>query len=1348
MAARQSVAARFDRPLVLKTLGGTQLARPLGDNGVTPLLTPGKPLALLVYLAASPDRTASRDHFCDLLWADLEPDAARHSLRQTVWYLRQRLGADALVLERDGQVTLAAPIASDRDAFLSAIEKGDLECAVTLYTGDFVPDYAAPGGAEFEQWADLERFRLRLHFLRAGEQLVRAWLSHARFRDAHHLARRLRDADPARESGWRLLIEVLLSSNDGLGAAVEVEALKRRLAADNREPEPATRALLRDAIDEQLSASAPPDTAPRLVAELVGRGKEFAVIMEAWQTAKSGRGLHLHVDGTAGIGKTRLLEDAFARLRAQGAQVLLLRAKPGERQIEYAFASDLAAALCAQAGSAGISPATAGTLVALNPALSSRFTQPPDRATGAEALRRRAIALCETIAVVAGDHPLAVLLDDLHWSDPASRRVLTVILDRLPRHPVLVVTTARPGIGESFGEIGQALQLQPLSTEDVGAFVASLAVVPDAPWGARFPALLHDATGGIPLLLLDSLEWLLERGLLHRSANAWTCNDPYALEAELAAGSALRRRIANLERRPRWVLLLLAEAGTPIARDQLARMIGSSMAELEEALATLELRGLARRRGEEWEPAHDEIAESAHGEAGGDAIRAANAAVGRVLAQAAGDDRHLLFRAGRHLVVAGEDASLGGVFRRWLLVARRQGERRATRDLAAELLGNGRTGDRVRTLMSTLPLYVRLGLTSARRVAVAAAVPLALAAGAAAVLLRVPERPPDAVLVLYSHVSGDSLHAISVPVRRDGWEELGAIDVGRIGASYPTLGLASNRGDLAPSPDGRLWAFSRLVPESAAFKLFLVGSDGKPRELTDSIRDDQEPAWSPDGGSLVFSSARWSTNRWGDLAVIDLASKRVRRLTTDPRSENVPQWSPDGSRIAFARQTGRSQLPDICWTTPAGAPPVCLPVAAAGLLGWDDPNTLLIRLDSAGQSLVERYNIETHESQAFWQGRASDLVISNDRRWIVCRCQPRGYDKPAWFVSPADRPDLARRLDLGQAGVAHDIFARWARSTMPAYLTRLEITAPSDSIPQGSDFKLHVHGLDSSGAPIAVPVLAWHSTDTTVAMVDESTGVVRPVREGSVTIEATAGGWRSTQRSFVIVSPVLRPLLSEEWADMSRWVLFGDPKPTLVEGPEGVRAFWNRGDGWNVSGAHSERSFRAERGLGIEARVSTPVVGPRQQFVGLSLAAWSDSATLSRRDQSVDNQPSPQSACGVTYPAETGDNPATRGDMHFGRLIPLPAGLRSGTWYSIRLQLFPDGRCGLAINGTAVAINDESLSLDRPYYSVLEGNSLGNRMLVGPVEVWEGVRAGVDWSRVKQRTTGATRHSAAAHVSQ
>ncbi len=74
--------------------------------------------------------------------------------------------------------------------------------------------------------------------------------------------------------------------------------------------------------------------------------------------------------------------------------------------------------------------------------------------------------------------------------------------------------------------------------------------------------------------------------------------------------------------------------------------------------------------------------------------------------------------------------------------------------------------------------------------------------------------------------------------------------------------------------------------------------------------------------------------------------------------------------------------------------------------------------------------------------------------------------------------------------------------------------------------------------------------------------------------------------------------------------------------------------------------------------------------------------------------------------------------------------LKSGNWYRLRLQVFPDGSCGLALNGVALARTPPALKLDRKFRILLGGQSVGTRLLVGPLEAWRGVRTDVDWSRM------------------
>ena len=72
-------------------------------------------------------------------------------------------------------------------------------------------------------------------------------------------------------------------------------------------------------------------------------------------------------------------------------------------------------------------------------------------------------------------------------------------------------------------------------------------------------------------------------------------------------------------------------------------------------------------------------------------------------------------------------------------------------------------------------------------------------------------------------------------------------------------------------------------------------------------------------------------------------------------------------------------------------------------------------------------------------------------------------------------------------------------------------------------------------------------------------------------------------------------------------------------------------------------------------------------------------------------------------------------------------------WMQVRLQIFPDGRCGAALDGRARSRLSVPLALDRPFRVIVQGMSVGTEVLVGPMTIWSGVKKGVDWTALDRR---------------
>ncbi len=86
---------------------------------------------------------------------------------------------------------------------------------------------------------------------------------------------------------------------------------------------------------------------------------------------------------------------------------------------------------------------------------------------------------------------------------------------------------------------------------------------------------------------------------------------------------------------------------------------------------------------------------------------------------------------------------------------------------------------------------------------------------------------------------------------------------------------------------------------SGDFQVFTMNPDGSgQRPLTSPPHQSFDPAWSPDGGKLVFESNRATYGR-SQLYVMDADGSDQTRLTTSPAGDRFPKWSPDGAKIAF-----------------------------------------------------------------------------------------------------------------------------------------------------------------------------------------------------------------------------------------------------------------------------------------------------------------------------------------------------------------------------------------------------------------------------------------------------------------
>jgi len=136
----------------------------------------------------------------------------------------------------------------------------------------------------------------------------------------------------------------------------------------------------------------------------------------------------------------------------------------------------------------------------------------------------------------------------------------------------------------------------------------------------------------------------------------------------------------------------------------------------------------------------------------------------------------------------------------------------------------------------------------------------------------------------------------------------------------------------ALSPSGKQVVFEALN------QLWLMDIGGKPKQLTHDKFYKEDPAWSPDGKSIAYSSDKAGTE---DLYILDVSSGSEKRVTSlDNSAEVSAAWSPDGKKLAYQDELGATFTIDL---TSGDKKQICAALFAPSKPSWSaDGKTIAI----------------------------------------------------------------------------------------------------------------------------------------------------------------------------------------------------------------------------------------------------------------------------------------------------------------------------------------------------------------------------------------------------------------------
>jgi DNA-binding SARP family transcriptional activator len=480
-----------------------------------------KATALLAYLAVE-GRPVRRDTFTSLLWPENDPERARSALRRTLSTLRSALGARWLDAGRDlvtlGGAGIWIDIVELRSLVASCEGHGHgpgescrrclepLRAAAVIARGPFLAGFGLRDSTEYDDWQQLTGEVLAREVAAVLDRLTDALVVAGDYAAAVTTAQRRLGMDPLHEPAHRRLIGAYAVSGERSAALEQyrecVRVLDRELGVRPLDETTALyHAVLEGTFVAAPAAEAPPaPLEPERVSTLVGRAGDLGALEEAYG-AVGPDGRLAFVVGEAGIGKTRLVRELLDKVRGPG---VIARCFEEEADLAYGVVSSLLRDLLI-AGQPVVGPSWWVEEVArLLPELGPSPERPVD-STAAEV--RFYEGVCEFIGRVPG---AVLFVDDAHWADEASLRLLLFLMRRLTGRPLLLALAWEPEAVRADHALGRLVAERGAVIIRPGRLTAAetAELVFAAGHGEGAAERVHRESGGLPFFVIEYLDAL------------------------------------------------------------------------------------------------------------------------------------------------------------------------------------------------------------------------------------------------------------------------------------------------------------------------------------------------------------------------------------------------------------------------------------------------------------------------------------------------------------------------------------------------------------------------------------------------------------------------------------------------------------------------------------------------------------------------------------------------------------------------------------------------------------------------------------------------------------------------
>jgi class 3 adenylate cyclase/predicted ATPase len=347
---------------------------------------------------------------------------------------------------------------------------------------------------------------------------------------------------------------------------------------------------------------------------VVGRGEEVGLLRRLWEQSKEGLGHAVLVSGTAGLGKSTLIEVLRAHVKEEGLPRIVFRCSPYHQNIPlYPLVTHIETLLQVGRGESpevklnkleevlrrsGLPLEETAPLFAALLSLPLPEGRYPILALPPEQLRQRTFdTIVAWLLAEAERHPVLTAWEDLHWADPSTLEVLGLVLEQTPTVPMLHVLTFRPEFEEPWPRRSHMtpITLNRLERPQVEALITHRAGGKTLP--AEVVSHIVTKTDGVPLYVEELTKMLLDSSLLRVDGDQYLLTGPLStVSIPDTLQDSLMARLDQL-RAAKEVAQLGAVLGREFAYDVLQAIAPMDEAALQDGLRRLVEAELLYQRG-------------------------------------------------------------------------------------------------------------------------------------------------------------------------------------------------------------------------------------------------------------------------------------------------------------------------------------------------------------------------------------------------------------------------------------------------------------------------------------------------------------------------------------------------------------------------------------------------------------------------------------------------------------------------------------------------------------------------------------------------------------------------------